>query len=104
MDLTKYQKVEIAVFGLITPLFLLIYTIILLFCGKAVFWGRSTTIIYYSSDAYFVSLLWFGVVGCMFSHFFLHPLKLIQYKSHKLTLYISMVLLCAGLLSAIVLI
>ncbi|WP_198401985.1 hypothetical protein [Shewanella benthica] len=45
MDLAKYQKVEIAVLGLIAPLLLLIYTILLLLSGEAVFWGRSTTIL-----------------------------------------------------------
>lgn len=104
MDLAKYQKVEIAVFGLIAPLSLLTYTILLLLSGEAVFWGRSATIIYHSNYAYFVSLLWFGVVGCMFSHFFLRPLKLIQYKLRKLILYFSTLLLCSGLLSAIVLV
>ena len=56
MDLAKYQKVEVAVLGLIAPVLLLTYTILLLLSGEAVFWGRSSTVIYhfcllYTSDA-----------------------------------------------------
>jgi len=104
MDLAKYQKVEIAVLGLIAPIFLLIYTVLLLLSGEAVFWGRSATIIYHSNEAYFVSLLWFGVSGGMFSYFFLRPLKVFHQTTRKLILYISMFLLCLGLLSAIFLV
>ena len=104
MDLAKYQKVEVAVLGLIAPVLLLTYTILLLLSGEAVFWGRNSTIIYHSNDAYFVSLLWFGVAGSMFSHFCLRPLKFLSQASRKLILYISMLLLCTGLLSAIVLV
>jgi hypothetical protein len=104
MDLAKYQKVEIVVLGLISPILLLTYTILLLLSGEAVFWGRSATIIYHSNDAYFVSLLWFGVAGSMFSHFLLRPLKVLPQTTRKLILYISMLLLCSGLLSAIVLV
>ena len=104
MDLAKYQKVEVAVLGLIAPVLLLTYTILLLLSGEAVFWGRSATIIYHASDAYFVSLLWFGVSGGMFSHFFLRPLKVLHQVTRKLILYISMGLLCSGLLAAIVLV
>ena len=104
MDLAKYQKVEIAVLGFVAPVLLLTYTILLLLSGEAVFLGRSATIIYHSNDAYFVSLLWFGVSGCMFSHFFLRPLKVLSQATRKLILYISMTLLCSGLLSAIVLV
>ncbi len=104
MDLAKYQKVKIAVLGLISPLLLLTYTILLLLSGEAVFWGRSATIIYHSNDAYFVSLLWFGVAGSMFSHFFIRPLKFLPQATRNLFLYISMFLLCSGLLSVIVLV
>jgi hypothetical protein len=104
MDLAKYQKVEIALWGFITPVLLCIYTIILLLSNEAVFWARSETITYHSNDAYFVSLLWFGVAGSMFSHFFLRPLKFFSQTFRKLILYISMLLLCSGLLSAIVLV
>lgn len=104
MNLAKYQKIEVALFGVITPSLLLMYTSILLSSGQAVFWGRSATIIYHSDEAYFVSLLWFGVCGCMYNCFLLRPLKLLSYSTRKWLLYSSFTLLCLGLLSAIVLV
>ncbi|GAA0365970.1 hypothetical protein GCM10009092_32890 [Bowmanella denitrificans] len=104
MDLAKYQKVKVVLFGLLLPTLLLAYTVLLLLSGEVVFWAHSATIIYHSNEAYFLSLLWFGASGCMYSYFLLRPLKLFSHSKRKLILNFSTFLLCVGLLAAIFLV
>ena len=103
-NLPKYKKIEISLFGIIAPLALTLYTLYLLLKNEAVFWGRSSSIIYYGSDAILVSLLWFGVSLMMLSCFFLRPLNFIGYVRHKAVLYFSMALIFIGPISVVVLI
>ncbi|MFD2168298.1 hypothetical protein ACFSJY_18720 [Thalassotalea euphylliae] len=99
MKLAKYQKVEVAIFGVVAPTLLLIHTILSLLSGEAFFWGRGLTVIYHGNEAYYVSLLWFGVSVAMYAFFFLRPLKLLSYSQRKLLIYLSLVLGSIGLLS-----
>lgn len=103
-NLPRYKKIEIALFGVIAPMALTAYTVYLLLKYEAVFWVRSTSIIYYGSDAILVSLLWFAISLMMLSCFFLRPLNFIGYVRHKLVLYISVTLISVGLISVVVLI
>jgi len=86
------------------PLALIGYTATLLSQGKAFFWGRSETITYQSGAAYFVSLLWFGVSGLMFSQFLLRSKHLVGPRGYKLVMALSVALVFVGLASAVVLV
>jgi hypothetical protein len=104
VKLARFEKVEVIALGVIAPTALLLYTILLLVSGEAVFWGRGSNVIYHGNEAYFVSLLWFGSSICLLTHFLFRPLKMFNYRTRKHLIYISAVLVCIGLTSAVVLV
>jgi hypothetical protein len=103
-SMPTYKKIEVAIFGVLLPAILAIYTITLLTQGEAVFWGRSSTVLYHGNEAYLISLLWFGVAGFMLGQFFLRPLRLVGAPFCKATIYLSLALVVVGLASSVVLV
>jgi len=103
-SIPRYKKVEAIFLGIFVPLALVGYTIYLLAQFEAVFWGRSSTVIYHGTEAYFVSSLWFGVSALMLGHFLLRPYRLLAPSRHKIFMWSSAMLVVAGLASAVVLV
>lgn len=102
--LPRYAKVEIGVLGVIVPATIAGYALYLLLQSKAVFWGRSSAIYYQGSDAVFVSLFWFGLSLLFMVHFLARPLRLLSFAQYKLVMWVPVILLATGLVSAIVLV
>lgn len=98
----RYKKTEAMILGLTIPLVLAIYTAHLALNNEAVFWGRSSTVIYHGSEAYFVSLLWFGLSALMCGHFFLRHFRLLSIEVHKIYMWVSAIFMAIGLVSAVV--
>ena len=97
------KKAEITIFGIIPPLCLTIHTALLLLQEEAIFWGRGSTIVYHGREAYFVSLLWFGLSLLLFACFFLKPQQLITPSTYKGIQYLSISLIILGLASVFLL-
>lgn len=100
----RYKKVEAIFLGIIVPLVLAGYTAYLVAQSEAVFWGRSSTVIYHGMAAYFVSLLWFGVSTLMLGHFLFRPYRVLAISRHKIFILASVMLIVTGLVSAVVLV
>lgn len=103
-SIPRYKKVEAIFLGIFVPLALAGYTTYLVVQSEAVFWGRSSTVIYHGSAAYFVSLLWFGVSALMLGYFLFRPYQVLAPSRHKIFMWSSAMLVVAGLASAVVLV
>ena len=103
-SIPRYKKVEATFLGIFVPLVLAGYTTYLLVQSEAVFWGRSSTVIYHGTAAYFVSLLWFGVSALMLGHFLFRPYRVLAASRHKIFMWLSAMLVVTGLVSAVVLV
>ncbi|MDN3650103.1 hypothetical protein QWZ13_14380 [Reinekea marina] len=102
--LPRYAKVEVVVLGIIVPTTIAGYALYFLLQSKAVFWGRSSVVYYQGSDAVFVSLLWIGLSLLFMVHFLARPLRLLSFAQYKLIMWVPVILLATGLVSAIVLV
>jgi hypothetical protein len=102
-SIPRYKKVEAVFLGLFIPLVLTGYTAYLITHSEAVFWGRSSTAIYHGTEAYFISLLWFGVSALMLGQFLFRPYRMLPPLRHKAFMWVSAVLVVVGLASAVVL-
>jgi hypothetical protein len=99
----KYKKIEAILLGILIPLVLAGYTTCLAVQSEAVFWARSSAVIYHGTPAYFVSLLWFGVSALMLGHFLFRTYRILKPSSHKTFIWISAMFAVTGLVSAVVL-
>ncbi|MFB2706064.1 hypothetical protein [Marinobacter shengliensis] len=97
----RFKKIEVLSLGIVLPVLLSGYTVLLLLNSEAVFWGRSSTVIYQGDSAFFVSLLWFGVSGLLAGHFWLRHLRLLRPSRHRVLMWASLILVLVGLASAI---
>ena len=100
----RFKKVEALSLGIFLPVLLSGYTVLLLLNAEAVFWGRSSSVIYHGYSAYFVSSLWFGVSGLMAGHFWLRHYRLLKPSRHRALMRASLFLVLVGLASAILLV
>ncbi|BBB30011.1 hypothetical protein NEJAP_2062 [Neptunomonas japonica JAMM 1380] len=98
----RYKQTEAMILGIIVPLALAIYTAHLALNDEAVFWGRSSTVIYHGSEAYFVSLLWFGLSALMCGHFLLRHYRLLSTTTHNIYMWTTAICMVIGLVSAVV--
>lgn len=100
--ITRYKQTEATVLGIIAPLALAIYTAHLALNDEAVFWGRSSTVIYHGSEAYFVSLLCFGLSKFMCGYFLLRHYRLLSITVYNVYMWVSAIFMLVGLVSAVV--
>lgn len=101
--IARFKKVEAFTLGIAVPVVLISYTVMLLLTNEAVFWGRSSTVIYHGFCAYLVSLLWFGAAGLLVGHFYLRTYRLLRQASHKMFMWLSAIFVLVGLVSGIML-
>ena len=100
----RFKKIEALLLGIVLPVLLSGYTVLLLLKSEAVFWGRSSSVVYQGDSAFFVSLLWFGASGLLAGHFWLRHYRLLRPSRHRLVMWASSLLVLAGLASAIFLV
>lgn len=100
----RFKKFEALLLGIVLPVSLSGYTVHLLLKSEAVFWGRSSSVIYEGDSAFFVSLLWFGASGLLAGHFWLRQYRLLRPSRHSIVMWVSSFLVLAGMASAIFLV
>ena len=99
-----FKKIEALSLGIVLPVFLSGYTVLLLLNSEAVFWGRSSNVIYQGYSAFLVSALWFGVSGLLAGHFCLRQYRVLRPARRRAFMWVSSFLVLVGLASAILLI
>lgn len=100
----RFKRIEALSLGIVLPVLLSGYTVFLLLNSQAVFWGRSSSVIYHGYDAFLVSALWFGVSGLLAGHFWLRQYRVLSPARRKAFMWVSSVLVLVGLVSAIALV
>ncbi len=101
-SLVRYEKVEIFILGVVTPVSIFIWITMLLLEGKSVFLGRGQLVYFYGVQSYLVSTLWAGAILGLTSRF-LFRYTLFKREKAKLTICyrVSLFLFSVGLLSSI---
>ena len=97
----RYVKINAVIFGILIPSLLVLHTILHLLNEEAIFVGRGSTVIYHGTEAYWVSLTWFGLSVHLFAQFLLGPFKLIALNKYRCILWLSALSMLLGLMAAI---
>lgn len=100
----RFKKIEALSLGIVLPVLLAGYTVLLLLNSEAVFWGRSSSVIYHGYSAFFVSSLWFGVSGLLAGHFWLRQYRVLRPARRRALMWVSSFLVLVGLASVILLV
>ncbi len=100
----RFKKIEALSLGIVLPVFLSGYTVLLLLNSEAIFWGRGSSVTYHGYSAFFVSSLWFGISGLLAGHFWLRQYRILTPARRRAFMWVSSVLLLVGLASAILLV
>jgi|TARA_R110000851_G_scaffold11529_1_gene40353 hypothetical protein len=100
----RFKKIEALSLGIVLPVFLSGYTVLLLLNSEAVFWGRGSSVTYQGYSAFLVSALWFGVSGILAGHYWLRHYRVLRPARRRALMWASTFLVLVGLVSAIFLV